>query len=282
MKIGILYTIIRMEEKLIIEALKNKNIDVIKIDDKSMIIDPLSDRFKELDAVLIRSLSLTHAVNWARYFESIGITTINSFETLVNCGNKYLTTMKLIENKVPTPKTVIAFDKNSAVEAMESIGFPVVIKPIIGSWGRMIAKINDKDSAIAVLEHKESMNDPSQTVFYIQEFINKPGRDIRTIVAGNQCIGAIYRKSDNWKTNTHLGGKTEYCPITQKIKELSLDAAAAIGGGILSVDLFETDQGLLVNEINGVTEFRKSLDSYQVDIPELMIKNMLEEIKVKT
>lgn len=267
MRIGLLYTLLRKEEKLIIKELKSRGIYVVKIDDKISKIRLGENEFKKLDFVLIRSMSLTHALFWSRFFESVGIKTINSYNTLNICGNKYLTNLKLTENNIPAPKGAITFDSDSALEIMEEFGFPCVLKPVVGSWGSLISKINDKESAQAILEHKQFLNSPYKNVYYIQEFINKPGRDIRTLVVGENVMGAIYRASDNWKTNTTLNALPLKCPLTKEIEELSLKAAKAIEGDIVSVDIFESGKKLLVNEVNGVAEFRRSLEAYNVDIP---------------
>lgn len=267
MRIGLLYTLLRKEEKLIIKELKSRGIYVVKIDDKISKIRLGENEFKKLDFVLIRSMSLTHALFWSRFFESVGIKTINSYNTLNICGNKYLTNLKLTENNIPAPKGAITFDSDSALEIMEEFGFPCVLKPVVGSWGSLISKINDKESAQAILEHKQFLNSPYKNVYYIQEFINKPGRDIRTLVVGENVMGAIYRASDNWKTNTTLNALPLKCPLTKEIEELSLKAAKAVEGDIVSVDIFESGKKLLVNEVNGVAEFRRSLEAYNVDIP---------------
>lgn len=277
MKIGVLYTVLRTEEKLIINELMSRGIDVVKIDDKMSKIRLGKNDFNDLDLVLIRSMSLTHALLWSKFFESVGIKTINSYNTLNTCGNKYLTTLKLTENNIPTPKGAVTFDNNSALELIEEIGFPCVLKPVASSGGRLISKINDKESAQAIIEHKDFLSSPYKSVYYIQEYIDKPGRDIRTIVVGGEVIGAIYRKSDNWKTNTALNALPVKCSLTKEIEELSLKAAQAVGGGIVSVDIFESGKDLLVNELNGVTEFRKSLEAYNVNIPKKIVDYVIKE-----
>src|SRR5207253_2214291 len=171
------------------------------------------------------------------------------------CGDKILTTAALARDGLPVPKTVVTFTRESDLEAIEAMGYPVVLKPMVGSWGRLLAKINDRDAAEAVLEHKETLGSYQHGIFYIQEYVNKPQRDIRAIVVGNQTIGAIYRSSDHWITNTARNGTASVCEVTPEIDELSQKAAAAVGGGFLSVDLLEHPDGLLVNELNYTPEF---------------------------
>ena len=281
MKVGLLYTLMRKEEKLLREALEKKGIEVIKLDDKRLTMTLGENPFPELDAVLVRSLSLTQGLVWSKFFESFGIPVMNSFSTLQTCGNKYLTTLALLEHNVATPKVMVSFDTEATITAMETTGFPCVLKPVIGSYGRMIAKINDKEAAEAVLEHKQNAQGLYKGLHYVQEYIDKPGRDIRVLVIGNEVAGAIYRKSEHWKTNTALGAVAEHCPLTEEIKTISLQAAQAVGGGILTVDVFETDSGPIVNEVNGVAEFGKSLDAYGIDIPELIASHVVKTISIK-
>jgi [lysine-biosynthesis-protein LysW]--L-2-aminoadipate ligase len=157
------------------------------------------------------------------------------------------------------------------------MGYPVVIKPVFGSWGRLLARINDRDAAEAILEHKEVLGSPQHNVIYIQEYVRKPGRDIRAFVVGDECICAIYRNSEHWITNTARGGRAENCPVTPEIGELSVRAAKAVGGGVLAVDLLEApDRGFLVNEINHTMEFRNSIAPTGVDIPGRAVEYALE------
>jgi [lysine-biosynthesis-protein LysW]--L-2-aminoadipate ligase len=153
----------------------------------------------------------------------------------------------------------------------------VVLKPLFGSWGRLLARINDRDAAEAVLEHKKTLGDYTHGVFYIQEYVDKPGRDIRTFVVGGETIAAIYRLSPHWITNTARGGEAINCPVTPEIDDLSRAAAEAVGGGILAVDLLEdTDGRLLVSEVNHTPEFRNSIDTTGVDIPARIIDCIVE------
>jgi [lysine-biosynthesis-protein LysW]--L-2-aminoadipate ligase len=176
---------------------------------------------------------------------------------------------------VPSPRTLIAFTPESALEAIEELGYPAVLKPAVGSWGRLLSLVSDRYAAEAILEHKEILGSYHHSIFYVQEYVPKRGRDIRSFVVGDECICAIYRYSDHWITNTARGGKAENCPVTDEVAELSLAAAQAVGGGIVAVDLLESERGLLVNEVNYTMEFRNSIDTTGVDIPARMVDFVL-------
>ena len=178
---------------------------------------------------------------------------------------------------VVDPRNMAAFTPESALDAIEQLGYPVVLKPCIGSWGRLVAKINDREAAEAILEHKQILGSYHHSIYYIQQYIEKPGRDIRSFVVGDETIAAIYRTSEHWITNTALGAKASNCPVTPEINDLSLQAAAAVGGGMLAIDLLESPDGLLVNEVNYTMEFRNSIQTTGVDIPAKMIDYVLQE-----
>ena len=181
---------------------------------------------------------------------------------------------------MPQPRNLVAFSTEAALDAIETIGYPVVIKPVVGSWGRLLAKINDRDAAEAVLEHKSVLGSVQHSVFYIQEYIKKPGRDIRVFVMGNEAITAIYRKSAHWITNTARGGEGEICKITPELAEICVEAAQAVGGGVLAIDILEhPDRGYLINEINHTMEFHTLMPITGVDVAGLMVELFIKSCK---
>jgi [lysine-biosynthesis-protein LysW]--L-2-aminoadipate ligase len=185
--------------------------------------------------------------------------------------------MALLKHNVPTLKTRIAFTAESALQTIEEMGYPVVLKPAIGSWGRLIARANDRSAAEAILEHKETLGSYHHSVFYIQEYVEKPGRDIRSFVVDGETICAIYRHSKHWITNTARGGKATNCPVDGEVGDLSARAAQAVGGGVVAIDLFETeDRGILVNEVNYTMEFRNSIEPTGVNIPDRVIDYLIK------
>jgi len=191
------------------------------------------------------------------------------------CGDKYLTSQLLVNAGIPTPRVIMAFTEESALAACDSLGYPCVLKPVVGSWGRLLAKADDRVTAEAFIEHKATLGGVNHQIFYIQEYVHKPGRDIRAFVIGEEPIAAIYRSSENWITNTARGGKASNCPLTDEISELCRKTAQTLGGGLLAIDLFETQEGLTVNEVNHTMEFRNSISTTGVNIPALMVDYVL-------
>ena len=278
MLVGVLCSRIRVEEKLLFEALKAQGIVYEKLDDRTLIFD-LHDPapFRKYDLILERAINHSRAHYALHMLNAWGIKTINTARTARICGDKLLTTQALRQHDLPVPRNLVAFTPESALEAIEQLGYPVVLKPCVGSWGRLVAKINDRQAAEAVLEHKQILGSYHHSIYYIQEYVDKPGYDIRSFVVGDETICAIYRTSNHWITNTALGGQASNCPVTPEIDTLSRAAAKAVGGGMLAVDLLETPDGLWVNEVNYTMEFRNSIDTTGVDIPRKMVEYIRQE-----
>jgi [lysine-biosynthesis-protein LysW]--L-2-aminoadipate ligase len=269
-RLGILFSRLRLEEKLLFEAArKRKDITLVPIDSRELILGLQEPA--DLDILLDREISQSRALYALQLFEGSGIGTVNTFETVRIGGDKLLTSKVLYDAGVPTPNVKVAFTKESALGAIEEMGYPVVLKPVDGSWGRLMAKIENRTAAEAILEHKAHLSSYYHTVFYIQEYVKKPDRDIRAYVIGDQTIGAAYRVSEHWLTNAARGGRTIPCPITPELHDLCLKAAKAVGGQALAVDLMETADGLTVHEVNCAMEFKASMQSIEANIPALLL-----------
>ena len=283
LKIGVLYSRVRVEEKWIFAAMEKRGIDYERLDDRAISFDLENpEPWRAFDAVLERSISYTSGLYALRLLNSFGVPTVNTAAVAEVCGDKLTTSAMLAKAGVPQPRNVVAFTPEAALDAIEAFGYPVVLKPVVGSWGRLLAKINDRDAAEAVLEHKATLGSVQHSVFYIQEFIKKPGRDIRAIVIGDRVLTAMYRKSEHWITNTARGGEGELCPITPEIEEMCLKATAAVGGGVLAVDLIEhTERGYLVNEINHTMEFHTMQPVSGIDIAGEIVEYTVASARMK-
>lgn len=269
-KIGFLYTRLRVEEKHLLEELeKRPGVKVVRINDGERFFD-IAQAPETVDVLFERSISYSRGVYISKIFQANGVTVVNTPEVAERCGDKYVTSQILASAGIPTPKVYMAFDEASALQAVEAMGYPCVLKPVVGSWGRLLAKVDSRSMAEALIEHKASLGVHHQ-VFYIQEYINKPGRDIRAFVIGDEPICAIYRASENWITNTARGGQASNCPLTPELTEICRKTAQAMGGGLLAVDVFETESGYTINEVNHTMEFRNSITTTGVNIPALMV-----------
>jgi [lysine-biosynthesis-protein LysW]--L-2-aminoadipate ligase len=285
-KIGVLYSRVRVEEKWIFAVLEQLGIDYDRLDDRKFSFDMNNpEPWLQYDAVLERSISYARGLYSTRILNAWGIPTVNTADVAEICGNKLATASALATHKVPQPETRVTYTVEAALEAIEEMGYPVVLKPMVGWWGRVLAIINDRDAAEAVLEHKDVLGSYEHSIFYIQEYVDKPGRDIRVLVIDNEPIAAIYRHSPHWITNTARGGAGEICPLTPELEKIAHDAAVAVGGGLLAVDVIEhPEHGYQVNEINHTMEFHTAAPTTGVDSPRLIVEYLMKvargEIKV--
>lgn len=278
--VTILYDTIRWEEKALLEAGRKKNINIQMVDCKNLALD-LDKKPEEYGPVIQRCVSYYRNLHSTAALEGMGVNVINCLNTGILAGNKLFTHMLLKKYGVPTPYAAVAFSKESAIEYLESYGYPKVIKPTVGSWGRLISKLNDKDSAEGIIESRESMY-PIYQVHYLEEFVNRPPRDIRAIMVGDKIVAAIYRTSGkgNWKTNMALGGTAEQCKVTPEMEEMCIKAKNAVQGDIVGVDLMESNErGLVVHEVNNTTEYKNTVRVCGVDIPSLMIDYVIQNKK---
>jgi len=269
MRVGVLFSRMRKEEKMLMDCFRSRGVDYEMIDVRDAVFDLFNPApWLKFDVFLDRCISHSQAQTVLEIFEGWGIPCVNSARVLRICGDKKNTTLALARQNIPTPPVRMALTPESALQAIEEMGYPVVLKPTIGSWGRLLALITCREAAEAVLEHKATLGSVQHSIFYIQQYIEKGSQDIRTFVVGDETICGISRTSDHWITNTARGGIAANYPISPEVNELSLKAARAVGGGIVAVDLMQDSQGKFwVNEVNHTMEFKNSVEPTGVDIP---------------
>ncbi len=273
MNVGILYSRIRRDEKLLLSELRDRGHTVSKIDvrkERFGVHEPPTV-FQGTDIVVDRCLATSRSRYITRFVESYGIPVVNEPETAAICADKARNSLVLAEEGIPTPATEVAFTKESALESIEEFGYPCVLKPVVGSWGRLMAKIDSRDAAEAILEHKETLGHYEHKVFYIQEFVEKPGRDIRVVTTDGEPVAAMARSSDHWLTNAARGAETEAIDVTPEMTDLVERAAEAVGGGLLGVDLMETGDAYTVHEVNHTVEFKALNEVTEVDVPAVVV-----------
>ncbi len=278
--LSILYDTIRWEEKALFDAAKKKGVDTKMVDCKSLSID-LDKTEERYGTAIQRCVGYYRSLHSTAALEGKGVNVINSLNTSIFAGNKLFTHMLLVKNGIPTPFSAVAFSEEAALEILEKRGYPMVLKPTVGSWGRMIALLNDRDSAEGIMDTRETMY-PIYQVYYLEEFVNRPPRDIRAIMIGDQVIAAIYRYSGDgqWKTNMALGGKAEPMEVTKELEDICIKAKNVVQGQIVGIDLMESkEKGLVVHEVNNTTEYKNTVRVTGVDIPALMIDYALKSRK---
>jgi [lysine-biosynthesis-protein LysW]--L-2-aminoadipate ligase len=281
LRFGLLITYLREEEKLILQCARARGLDVTTLLERQLVLDLNAKNGAEggfpFDIVVDRCVAHLPADYTLKVFERWGIPTINSAETTAICDDKVRCNLALEAYGVPTPKTRLAFSVESAIEACERLGYPAVLKPVTGSWGRLLAKVNGPEQARLILEQKKELGSIHHAIFYVQEYIDKPGRDIRAFVVGNRVIAASYRTSEHWITNTARGGQSISCPVTPEIEEMALRACRAVGARWAGVDLIETDRGLLCIEVNSGGEFHGLMTTTDVDIADEIVREAMAQ-----
>lgn len=274
-KLRIVFDRVRAEEKMLEEKAIELGHDTKMIDAKITQVNTESKKsdFDFGDVVLERCVSYFRGLYFTACLEFLGVPVINRYEVASNCGNKMVTSLLLKKHNVPTPKTYFSFSSEAALDNLEKTGYPMVIKPVIGSWGRGVMPLKDKDTADAIIEVRELSDGPLDRIYYLQEMVKRPPRDIRVIAVGDQAIAAMYRTSSgSFKTNIALGAEPIACEITKELEDVCIKASKAVGGGILGVDLMEDESlGLVVHEINNTVEFKGLAKVAKKNIPKEMI-----------
>ena len=284
-KVGLLITYLREEEKLILSAARARKLDIVTILDRSLVLDAskadAATAGLEVDVVLDRCVAHLPAGYALKTFERWGVPTINPATATAICDDKALTTLALERARVPTPRTLLAFSIEAALEACEQIGYPAVLKPVTGSWGRLLAKVNGPEQARTILDQKKELGSMHHAIFYIQEFLEKPDRDIRAFVVGDEVIAASYRTTAHWITNTARGAKSYPCPVTDPLTEIALRATRAVGARWAGVDLIETRDGFTCVEVNTGGEFHGLMRTTDVDIAGKIVDEVLLADRVR-
>jgi [lysine-biosynthesis-protein LysW]--L-2-aminoadipate ligase len=270
----VIYTRLRVEEKLLHQRAQELGVPSRLVDATHWVLGGDLD-VPSGGVALCRVISHGQNETIAQCLESRGIRVSNPPEVMARCGNKMLTALALDAEGIPQPRWRVALSPEGAMEAVEDLGFPAVLKPLCGSWGRLLAKVNDRDALEAVVEHKHQLGVNHQT-YFIQEYVEKGGFDVRAFVVGGRPVAAIRRSSPHWITNTARGGEASNVPVDVEMHRLLEGVQRAIGGDFLAVDLFRSDRGWLVNEVNDGGEFKNSIGPTGVDIPGLIVRHLLD------
>jgi [lysine-biosynthesis-protein LysW]--L-2-aminoadipate ligase len=272
-KVGLLYSRIRRDEKLLLQELRDRGHDVRKFDvrDAAFGLSEPPAALADVDVALDRCLATSRSRYATLFLDAGGVPVVNSPTTAELCSDKVKNSLALQSAGVPTPRTEVAFTVESALDVVERFGYPCVLKPVVGSWGRLMAKLESRSAAEAVLEHKATLGHYEHKVFYVQEFVEKPGRDVRVVATDGEPVAAMTRTSEHWLTNAAKGAEVERFEPDAEVRDLVARASAAVGGGLLGVDLMELgpdgEAGYTVHEVNHTVEFKALDGAVDVDVP---------------
>ncbi|MEM2213200.1 MAG: lysine biosynthesis protein LysX [Candidatus Nezhaarchaeales archaeon] len=281
MKILLLQDRVRWEEKQIMAAAQSRGVNLKPLDAKDVVVDFDFLREVKADIALQRCVSHFRGLYLTAALEAANLRVVNSFATMHVCGDKLLSSIALFKAGVPSPSFAATFTVESALKALTRLNYPAVSKPVVGSHGRLLSLVKDRDAAIAILEHEEALGSALHRIHYFQEFIDKPSRDIRIVVVGGKAVAAIYRYAPQgeWRTNVAIGGTAKPCPLTNELEGLALKAAKAMNAEVAGVDIMEKGDELLVNEVNPTVEFRGASLATNVDIAGEIVDYLIREVK---
>jgi [lysine-biosynthesis-protein LysW]--L-2-aminoadipate ligase len=283
MKLSITFDRLRWEEKWLIQEAEKLGCATELIDVKNLFFDVTGNSAKNEfgDVVLQRCISYYRSLFLTKILENFGIQVVNTSKVSETCGNKLVTSMLLAKAGIPTPKTYVSLSSESVAEAADSLGYPVVMKPFVGSWGRMISLANDAQTLATIVELKESLQNPIEHMYYLQEFVKRPPRDIRAIVVGGEIVASVYRNAGGteWRTNVARGATTTAFKPDKELREIVLKAAEVVGGGVLGVDAMESKDGYLVHEVNNTVEFKGAQAASTTRIAKKIIEYVIRSEK---
>ena len=277
-EVELLFDVPRLEEKLIVNAFRKLGLELKLTNVK---YHPLSWDDHPVTVALIRTISMQRAAYSASLREAVGVKTINNSKSILIAGDKILTLSELRKAGIAFPESVVAFNSEAAEKAGEILGFPIVDKPPIGSWGRLVTLVRDHQSLRSVIEHRELLQSQLIKTHLIQKYINGGNRDLRILVLGEEVLGGMRRIAalDDWRSNVARGGKVEAIKLDSELTELSLKTAEVIGGEFIAIDLFEENEGYLVNEVNGVPEFKGFMKATRVNVAEKLAEYVRSILK---
>jgi [lysine-biosynthesis-protein LysW]--L-2-aminoadipate ligase len=266
---------IRLEEKLLLSELGRRPVTVEVLDPRHAVFRPGTPPQPYCGA-LAREISQTRNLYAARLLEHAGITVLNRADVIALCGDKLLTILALQQAGLPVPPYFVTLAPQAALGELGAFGYPAVVKPLTGSWGHLAARLTDADGAEAVLEHKAALPGTQHQITLVQQYIDKPGRDIKAYVMGGEVVGAIYKCSAHWRTNTARGGQPLVCPVDDDLERLLAAASVAVGGGVLGIDVLEDRDGTrYVNEVNHTPEFHGAVEVLGVNLAGRYVDHVL-------
>jgi [lysine-biosynthesis-protein LysW]---L-2-aminoadipate ligase len=281
LKVTITFDRLRWEEKALKDAADSAGAEATLVDAKALIFQVPRRPSEVGDVVLQRCISHYRSLLLTQTLEGAGVKVVNTLSVAETCSNKLATSIALSNAGVPTPKTFLALSSDSVEAAAEELGFPLVMKPFSGSWGRMVTVVKDKATLQALVEYKEELANPLEHMYYLQEYVQRPPRDIRVIVAGDEIVASVHRYAPpgEWRTNVARGATSKAFKPDKELKEIVHKAAAAVGGGVLGVDAMESSGSYVIHEVNNTVEFRGAQSAVQVDIPSRIVQYVIRSAK---
>src|SRR5438105_5354274 len=241
-----------------------------------------SNALPGFQAVLVRTMppgSLEQVIfrmDLLQRLQANGVVVLNPPRAVEICVDKYLTSACLQAAGMLVPETIVCQHADAALEAFESLGGDVIVKPLFGSEGRGMVRIQDPEMAWRTFRTLERL----QCVLYLQKYIAHPGWDLRAFVIDGRVVAAMRRKvNGGWRTNVAQGGTAEAIRLTPSQEELAIRAAVAVQAPMAGVDLLPGPAGeMYVLEVNAVPGWRALAPATGVDIAVLILRFLLSQV----
>jgi len=255
--VTLVYDVLREEEKMLMKAAEKLGVRL----ELAQVGEAVEAEGWRQDVYLIRTLSHNRGIITAAVVEGNGGVAVNSYCALTVSWNKAVTHARLKGASLPVPKTTILFG-----EANVEVRDRAIVKTVSGSWGRKVALVSTPEELRLLLKSAEG------EVLMLQEMVGT-GEDIRVFVVGGRAVAAMRRipPEGDWRSNAARGGKTIPQPIDGELEELAVKAAEAVGAHYAGVDILIGD-GLYVNEVNGIPEFKALVKTTGVDVASHIIE----------
>ncbi|MBU7013604.1 MAG: RimK family alpha-L-glutamate ligase [Theionarchaea archaeon] len=231
----------------------------------------------EMDAIFVRWVpggsaeQVVFRMDVLHRVENMGITVINSSKSIEQCADKYYTCSLLEDAGIPTPLTVCTEQYQEAMDAFDNLG-DVVVKPLFGSQGIGVMRIQDRDLAHRLFR----ILDYGNCVFYIQEFIPHSNEDYRVFVVGDEVISSMRRRGDTWKTNYARGASVETITLPHDITDVAIAASEVLGCHYAGVDILPGPDQNYVVEVNSIPGWKGLQGVTDFCIAERVISSVLD------
>jgi len=224
---------------------------------------------RRVDALLVRTMppgSLEQVVfrmDLLGELERAGVLIVNPPRAIEAAVDKYLASARLAAAGLPVPRTIVCQTVEEGLAAFAAVGGDAVVKPLFGSEGRGIARLQDE----ALAQRAFQMLVQLGGVLYVQQFIPHHGFDVRVLVVGRRMFAMRRSHASDWRTNISRGATPEPIELTAEMAELARRAADALGAPLAGVDLLPGRDGrLYVLEVNAVPGWKALAGTLGVDV----------------
>ena len=231
----------------------------------------------DCDAVIVRGIprgsleQVIFRIDALHALEARGVTCVNGPRALERTVDKFLASALLARAGVATPRTVACERSDDALEAFEELGGDVIVKPLFGSMGAGMTRVDDADVAYRVFHALEL----ERAVYYLQEALPHDARDVRALVVGGRVLAALERVGSGWRANLARGARAQATQLSPDQERLCLQAAAVLGVDYAGVDVLRAADGRdYVLELNGIPGWRGLQETTGADVSAAIVAHL--------